>query len=184
MEKEDSGALVDSRKRMESAYRAERGRLLARARAAGRSLEEAEDIVHDLYAEAMERLPTLPSIRNLPAWLNALVGNRLVDAWRRDKARRASGETKVAEQALREILDETGLDPEDEYLRSELVDALNDALRALPAEQRMVIEAQVFGGVGFRELAESTGICIDTLMARKRYALEKLARALRRWIDD
>ena len=181
---EENRDLSDSRNRVEGAYRQEKGRLLTRARAAGRSLEEAEDLVHDLYAEVMERLPLVPGIRNLPAWLNSLVGNRLIDEWRRDKARAAAGETSVAERTVREIIDEAGLDPEDEYVRSELVDALNDALRALPSEQRMVIEAQVFGGVGFRELAESTGIGIDTLMARKRYALKRLARALRRWIED
>jgi RNA polymerase sigma factor (sigma-70 family) len=65
-----------------------------------------------------------------------------------------------------------------------LTNALNSAIRALPAEQRKVVEAQVFGGLTFREIAESTGESIDTLTARKRYALQKLSRALRHWIDD
>jgi DNA-directed RNA polymerase specialized sigma24 family protein len=64
------------------------------------------------------------------------------------------------------------------------MDALNDALRALPAAQRRVIEAQVFGGLTFREIAEATGESIDTLTARKRYALRNLSRALRHWIEE
>jgi DNA-directed RNA polymerase specialized sigma24 family protein len=64
------------------------------------------------------------------------------------------------------------------------MDALNDALRALPSAQRKVVEAQVFGGMTFREIADATGESIDTLTARKRYALRNLARALRQWIED
>ena len=64
------------------------------------------------------------------------------------------------------------------------MDALNDAIRALPAAQRRVVEAQVFGGLTFREIAKTTGESIDTLTARKRYALSNLARALRHWIEE
>ena len=128
--------------------------------------------------------PLLSEVRNLPAWLNSLFTRRLIDLWRHDKVRAASGETDVAEDTLREIIDGAGLDPLDGYVRSCLMDALNDALRALPGPQRRVIEAQVFGGRTFREVAEATGESIDTLTARKRYALRKLSRALRHWIDD
>ena len=64
-----------------------------------------------------------------------------------------------------------------------MVDAVNDALRVLPPAQRKVLEAQVFGGMSFRQIAEATGESIDTLTARKRYALRNLSRALRHWID-
>jgi DNA-directed RNA polymerase specialized sigma24 family protein len=64
------------------------------------------------------------------------------------------------------------------------MDALNDALQALPAAQRKVVEAQVFGGMTFREIADATGESIDTLTARKRYAVRNLARALKYWIEE
>ena len=57
----------DSNGRLEKAYETEKPRLLARLRAAGRTLEEAEDLVHDVYAETVERLPLVAGIRNLPA---------------------------------------------------------------------------------------------------------------------
>jgi RNA polymerase sigma factor (sigma-70 family) len=174
---------VDAQRRLELAYKSEKPRFLSRLRAAGRTLEEAEDLVHDVYAETMERLPLVAGIRNLPAWINALVTRRLIDAWRHDRVRAASGETDVAEETLREIIAGTGLDPLDGFVRASLADALNDALLALPPAQRKVVEAQVFGGLTFREIAEATGESIDTLMARKRYALRSLSRALRDWID-
>ena len=174
----------DSHERLEKAYKSEKSRFLARLRAAGRSLEEAEDFVHDVYAETMERLDLVANIHNLPAWINALFTRRLIDAWRHERVRAASGETDVAEDTLREIISGVGLDPQDGFVRDSLVDALNDALRALPAAQRRVMEAQVFGGLTFRELAEATGESIDTLTARKRYALRNLSRALRHWIEE
>jgi DNA-directed RNA polymerase specialized sigma24 family protein len=90
----------------------------------------------------------------------------------------------VAEDTLREIIAGTGLNPLDGFVRDCLVDALNDALHVLPASQRRVVEAQVFGGLTFREIAEATGESIDTLTARKRYALRSLSRALRHWIEE
>ncbi len=76
--------------------------------------------------------------------------------------RAACGETDVAEETLREIIAGAGLNPLDGYVRDCLMDAINDALHALPAAQRRVVEAQVFGGLTFREIAESTGESIDT----------------------
>jgi RNA polymerase sigma factor (sigma-70 family) len=171
-------------KRLEAAYRSEKPRFIARIRATGRSLEEAEDLVHDVYAETMDRLSLVSGIVNLSAWINALLTRRIIDAWRRDKARRAAGETKVAEETLDEIISGVGLDPQDELVRDDLLDALNDALGALPENQRKVVEAQVFGGLTFREIAEETGESIDTLMARKRHAVHNLSRALRHWIEE
>jgi RNA polymerase sigma factor (sigma-70 family) len=173
-----------AQRRLESAYASEKPRLLARLRAAGRTLEEAEDLIQDVYAETWERLPLIAGIRNLPAWINALFTRRLIDAWRHDRVRTAAGETDVAEETLREIISGVGLDPQDGFVRDSLMDALDDALRALPAAQRRVVEAQVFGGLTFRELAEATGESIDTLTARKRYALRSLSRALRHWIEE
>ncbi len=175
---------TDSHERLEKAYKSEKSRFLARLRVAGRTLEEAEDILHDVYAETIERLHLVASIDNLAAWINSLLTRRLIDAWRHDRVRAASGETDVTEETLREIISGVGLDPQDAFVRESLMDALNDALRALPAAQRQVVEAQVFGGLTFREIADATGESIDTLTARKRYALRNLSRALRHWIEE
>jgi RNA polymerase sigma factor (sigma-70 family) len=173
----------DAHRRLEEAYRSEKPRFLARLRAAGRTLEEAEDLIHDVYAETMERLHLVADIRNLPAWIGSLFTRRLIDSWRHEQVRASCGETDVTEETLREIMAGAGLDPQDGFIRESLVDALNDALRVLPAAQRRVVEAQVFGGLTFREIAQATGESIDTLTARKRYAVRNLSRALRHWID-
>lgn len=173
-----------SQTRIEEAYTSEKPRFLSRLLAAGRTIEEAEDLIQDVYAETVENLQLVTNIANLPAWINALFTRRLIDAWRHERVRDAVGETDVAEEILQEVIADVGLDPQDAYVRESLMDALNDAIHALPAEQRQVIEAQVFGELTFREIAEATGESIDTLTARKRYAVKNLSRALRQWIEE
>ncbi len=175
---------VSAHQRVEEAYRGERPQLLARLRAAGRSVEEAEDLVHDVYAEVMEHLPLVSGIRNLSAWINGTLTRRMIDAWRHDRVRAASGEIDVTEETLREIICGAGLDPLNNFVRDSLAEAVNDAIRLLPVAQRTVVEAQVFGGLTFRQIADATGESIDTLTARKRYALRTLSRVLRHWIDE
>lgn len=179
-----TGTKMNSLKRLERAYESEKPRFMARMRSAGRSIEEAEDVIQDVYTEVMERLHLVADIHNLPAWINTLFTRRLIDAWRHEKVRVASGETDVAEDTLNEIIGSIGLNPLDNFIRDALLDALDDALRALPVKERKVLEAQVFGGMTFREIAEATGESIDTLTSRKRYAIEKLSRALNHWIEE
>lgn len=180
----EAATQAEARLRLDRTYRQEKPKFIARLRRAGRTLEEAEDLVHDVYAETAEKLALVPRIRNLGAWVNTLLKRRLIDLWRHEQVREASGETDVGEETLRQIICGAGLDPLDSFVRESLTDALNTAIRALPAAQRKVVEAQVFGGLTFREIAERTGESIDALTARKRYALEKLSRALRHWLDD
>ena len=65
--------------RLEESYIQDRSSLFARVRAAGRTLEEAEDILQDLYAEALDKIPLLPEIRNLGGWLQTLLTRRIID---------------------------------------------------------------------------------------------------------
>lgn len=170
-------------KRVEDAYKKDKAGMTARLRAAGRTLEEAEDFVHDLYTETLQHIPVLSEIRNLSAWMNTLFKRRIIDDWRRTKRKQAAGETDIAEETISEIIAGTGLDPLDGFVRECLVEALNDAMKALPSKQKQVIQAQVFGGMSFAEIAETTGENIDTLKARKRYAVKRLSEALKHWIE-
>jgi len=173
----------NSRERLSHAYESEKPRLMARIRAAGKSLEETEDLIHDVYAETWGKLDRLAGIMNLSAWLNSLVTRRLIDAWRHEKVQEKAGETDAAEETIREVISGVGLDPLDSYVRSCMVEALDAAIKTLPPKQRRVVEAQVFGGMTFAEMAESTGENIETLKARKRYAVANLSRALKHWIE-
>lgn len=183
MNQEDRLYSQDSHKRLSRAYETEKPMLMARMRSAGKSMEEAEDLLHDAYTETWGRLDRLVNIINLPAWLNSLVTKRLIDSWRHENVRKHVGETDVAEEMLREVISGAGLDPLDSYVRKCMIEALDAAMKALPAPQRKVVEAQVFGGKTFAELSKETGEDINRLKARKRYAVKNLSKALKHWIS-
>lgn len=179
----ETGSSSPAHQRIQQAYQEDRPKFLAKIQAAGRGLEEAEDLLHDVYVETLERVHLVAGIRNLPAWIMSLVTRRLIDLWRHDKMRRSKGEADVADETIGQILAGAGFDPLDEFVRASLLDALADALRLLPKEQRQLLEAQVYRGQTFREISEATGIGIDTLTARKRYAVQALSKALKHWIE-
>jgi RNA polymerase sigma factor (sigma-70 family) len=85
---------------------------------------------------------------------------------------------------MAEFVEAVGFDPADLAEEAELTEALAAAIEELPDEQRSVVEAQVLDGLTFREIAEETGISPDTLAARKRYAIKRLADSLRDWFED
>ena len=169
---------------LETAYRENRHGFLAWASKATRSLVDAEDLVQDAFVTALAGAESLSAVDDLAAWLFTSVRNRVKDLWRRGETRRRAGEIAVSDDAIAEIVATAGLDPADLAASSELLEALYDAIEELPDEQRTVIEAQVLDGLTYRELAESSGISPDTLAARKRYAIKRLAAALREWIEE
>jgi RNA polymerase sigma factor (sigma-70 family) len=174
----------DRKAELEQAYRENKGGFLSWAARATRSMTDAEDLVQDAFARALANIESLSAVEDLAAWLFASVRNRVRDRWRKTEVRKRAGETELADETIDEIVAAAGLDPAELAAEAELIEALYDAIEELPPEQRMVIEAQVLDGLTFRELAEQSGISPDTLAARKRYAIRKLAGALREWMDD
>ncbi len=180
---ESEGASA-TRKSIERTYR-ERGRgFLAWARRHAPDAETAEDVLQDAFIRALANVDALSPVEDLAAWIFTAMRNRLIDLWRGEGSRRRAGVIELDEDVLEEVAAEAGLDPQDQLLRNEILVALDVAIEALPAPQREVIRAQALGGVAFKDLAAATGVSIDTLMARKRYAVRKLAAALEYWMDD
>jgi RNA polymerase sigma factor (sigma-70 family) len=170
-----------TRSQIERTYR-ERGRgFLAWAKRHAPDAATAEDVLQDAFIKALANASALSLVEDLGAWIFSAMRNRLVDLWRGDAARRRAGAAALPDKTVEEIAAAAGFDPLDELVRDEIFEALDTAIEALPAEQREVLEAQTFEGLTFRELAARTGTSIDTLMARKRYAIKKLAAALQDW---
>jgi RNA polymerase sigma factor (sigma-70 family) len=173
-----------TRKTIEKAYR-ERGRgFLVWARRHAPDAATAEDIFQDAFLRALSNADALSPVQDLAAWIFSAMRNRLIDLWRAQGVRQRAGAAEVSEDVLEKVAVEAGLDPEELFERNELLGALEVAIDALPASQREVIRAQALDEIGFQELAKATGASIDTLMARKRYAIRKLAAALEYWMDD
>jgi RNA polymerase sigma factor (sigma-70 family) len=173
--------------------RRERGRLLAYIRRWIADAAEAEDILQDALYELVLAHRLMQPVEQAEAWLLRVARNRIIDRFRR-RSRRARFEQLHLEQveeemdapagALADLLPAAEAGPEAAAMRALLLAEIEAALAELPAEQREVFVAQELEGVSFRELAQRTSLSINTLLARKRYAVRFLRRRLRRLWDD
>ena len=138
---------------------------------------DVEDIVQDVFSELVEANRRLMPIDQVTAWLFRVARNRIIDLFRRKKPERFDEDGE-------ERLLSPNAGPEDAYERSVLLDELEDALDELPKEQRDVFIAHEVEGRSFKEISAATGVSVNTLLSRKRYAVMHLRRRLQGVYDD
>ena len=85
---------------------------------------------------------------------------------------------------LEDLLPSPDAGPEALYARSVLLDELELALDELPEEQREVFVAHELEGRSFKEMAAETGVSVNTLLSRKRYAVLHLRERLQSIYDE
>ena len=147
---------------------------------------EAEDILQDVFYEfvAAYRLPE--PIEQVGAWLFRVARNRIIDRFRKKKEEPfpdVSGEGDEGSW-LDEVLPSEDAGPEAAYARAVLLEELTAALGELPEDQRAVFIAHELDGRSFKELAAESGVSVNTLLARKRYALLHLRKRLQKIYDE
>jgi len=148
-------------------------------------LEEAEDVLHDVMVRSLVNLDTLGGVRDLSAWLWHGVRNGVIDVWRKRARRTKAGEADLASIDDFDLFIDTMMEgSEDRLEREELFALLASAIDSLPPEQREVITAQALGGEKFQDLSLRTGVSLDTLASRKRYALVALGTALSDYMEE
>jgi len=172
-------------------FRKERGRLLNFIRGRVSSTEEAEDILQDVFYQFVAGFEAIDSIDRVTSWLYSVARNKIIDRYRRDASRPRTmtldGSTLHEEDApltLQEILPDLGNTPEGTLLRDAIWDEIMLALDELPAEQKEIFILNEIEEQGFREIAERTGVSINTLLSRKRYAILALRKRLQALYDD
>ena len=136
---------------------------------------DAEDILQEVFYELVEAYRMMRPVEQVTAWLFRVARNRITDLFR-SKKREASSEPAVnmedgEELQWEDLLPSPEAGPEAAYTRSVLLEEMDAALDELPEEQRAVFVAHEFLGYSFKELAEQTGVSVNTLLSRKRYAV-------------
>jgi RNA polymerase sigma factor (sigma-70 family) len=145
-------------------------------------LEAAEDILQDVFVELVEAYRLLKPIEQVSGWLFRVAKNRIIDRFRGRRLESLSdaryGEDDDAAVSLEDLLPSPDAGPEAAYARSVLLDEIDEALEEMPPEQRSVFVAHEWEGYSFKELAQQTGVSVNTLLSRKRYAVLHLRRRL------
>src|SRR5450432_858243 len=153
---------------------------------------DAEDSLQDVFQELIEAGRMLRPIEQVGAWLFRVARNRITDLLRRKRTRGVELSLEDSGDATEEPSGESILDwlpsaqagPEAAYTRRLLLEELDDALDELPHEQRSVFIAHELEGRSFKDLAAETGVGVNTLLSRKRYAVLHLRRRLQAIHDE
>jgi RNA polymerase sigma factor (sigma-70 family) len=146
--------------------------------------EEAEDILQDVFYEFVEEYRLPETIEQASAWLFRVARNRIIDRFRKKKEVPMSETGDEEEYRLDLALPSPDAGPEAEYARAVLLDALRHALDELPEAQREVFVEHELEGRSFKEMAAQSGVAINTLLARKRYAVLHLREKLQAVYDE
>jgi len=149
---------------------------------------EAEDILQDVFYELVEAYRMMKPVEQVTAWMFRVARNRIIDLFRRKTREAARTETEMSTdgeaQSLEELLPSPEGGPDSIYARKVLVDELEDALEELPEEQREVFIGHELLGYSFKEMAEQTGVGVNTLLSRKHYAVKHLRERLQDIYDE
>ena len=149
---------------------------------------DAEDILQDVFYELVEANRLLMPIEHVTGWLFRVARNRITDLFRKKKPVSFSDTAVAGEdnELLRfeDLLPSPDAGPEALYARNALFDELEVAVDELPVEQRKVFVAHELEGRSFKELAAETGVSINTLLSRKRYAVLHLRERLQSIYDE
>jgi RNA polymerase sigma factor (sigma-70 family) len=149
---------------------------------------DAEDIVQEVFYELVEANRLLMPIEHVTGWLFRVARNRITDLFRKKKAETFSDAAVENEEGellrIEDQLPSPDAGPEALYLRNVLLEELEFALDELPDEQREVFVAHELEGRSFKELSAESGVNINTLLARKRYAVLHLRERLQSIHDE
>ena len=149
---------------------------------------DVEDIVQEVFYELVEANRLLMPIDHVTGWLFRVARNRITDLFRKQKPDSLSDVAVEGEDGellrLEDLLPSPDAGPEALYARNVLLDELELALDELPNEQREVFVAHELEGRSFKELSAESGVNINTLLARKRYAVLHLRERLQSIYDE
>jgi RNA polymerase sigma factor (sigma-70 family) len=166
----------------------QRGRLRNFIRSRVPDPSDAEDIVQEVFYELVEANRLLMPIDHVTGWLFRVARNRITDLFRKKKPV-ALSDAKVEDEdgallRIEDLLPSPDAGPEALYFRNVLLDELEFALGELPREQREVFVAHELEGRSFKELSEESGVSVNTLLSRKRYAVLHLRERLQSIYDE
>jgi RNA polymerase sigma factor (sigma-70 family) len=149
---------------------------------------DVEDLLQEVFYELVRAHRLLMPIDAVSSWLFRVARNRITDVFRRKTPATFSEAMLEPDDgdliAIDDLLPSPDAGPEALYLRNLLLVELQQAIAALPTEQREVFVAHELEGRSFKDLSAETGVNSNTLLARKRYAVLALRKSLQSIRDE
>ncbi len=180
--------MIEQDRRISEIVAGERSRLRNFIRRRVPDPSDAEDIVQEVFYELVEANRLLMPIEHVTGWLFRVARNRITDLFRKKKPETFSDAAVEDEDGellrIEDLLPSPDAGPEALYFRNVLLDELEFAIGELPDEQREVFVAHELEGRSFKELSAATGVSVNTLLSRKRYAVLHLRERLQNIYDE
>lgn len=167
MNVEPIAAAIEGTARVEQTIDRESGRLRSFIRKHVADWDEAEDILQDVFYEFLLAYRLTKPIENAAGWLFRVARNRITDLFRRN----ARAVAEPIDPSVEAWLPARDGSPEAGFARTVAREAILDALDDLPPDQRAVFVAHELEGQSFAEISARSGVGVNTLLSRKRYAV-------------
>jgi len=174
---------IDQNRRISETITREQARLRQFIRKHVPDHGDAEDIFQEVFYELVDAYRLMKPVEKVGAWLFRVARNRIIDLFRSRRPAVLGNDTMLPTEdgearQWEDLLPSPEAGPEAAYARSVLLEELDAALEDLPEEQRDVFVAHEIEGRSFKELSEATGVSVNTLLSRKRYAVLQLRHRL------
>jgi len=176
-------------KRLSEVLAEERDRLRDFIRRRVPNEADAEDLLQEVFYEVIAAYRLMAPVERWGAWMFRVARNRIIDRFRKTRLESMGSESTVVSNdgdrlLLEDVLPSPEAGPLAAYARSVLLDALEEAIEELPEEQRLVFVAHEIDGQSMKEIVRRTGVNLNTVLSRKRYAVLYLRERLRDIHDD
>jgi RNA polymerase sigma factor (sigma-70 family) len=165
-----------------------KNRLFSFIRPRVKNEEDAEDILQEVFYELSEAERLLQPVERIGSWLYTVARNRIIDLYRKKKPVSLIMDSQSDENSevreLTDILFDESDSPELEFLKTLIRQEMTTALEEIPEEQRQAFEMNELQGKSFKEISAITGVEVNTLISRKRYAVLHLRERLKSLYDE
>jgi RNA polymerase sigma factor (sigma-70 family) len=183
------GVTADQNRRISETIAREQTRLRQFIRKRVADDSDAEDIFQEVFYELVDAYRLMKPVEQVGAWLYRVARNRIIDLFRSKRPAILGNDSVLPAEdgqadQWEDLLPSPDESPEAAYARGVLLEELDAALEDLPEEQRDIFVAHEIEGRSFKELSEATGIGVNTLLSRKRYAVLQLRRRLQAIYDE
>lgn len=164
-------------------FNQEQGKLLGYIRKRVPDSYEAEDILQDVFYQLTIGFRDIRAMENLSSWIYKVARNKIVDRFRKKKPDNFSNYDRLSDDEdqpimLADILPAVNKTPEEEELNDLIWEKISEALDEMPKDQAEVFSLHEFEDKSFKEIAEITGLGVNTLISKKRYAVVYLRNKL------